>query len=484
MSSESLKQKTITGMFWSFSDNILNYLTQFIFGIVLARLLSPSEFGLIGMITIFLTVSQSLIDSGFGQALIRKKNATNADFSTIFFFNLLTGLFLFILLFSLAPSIAGFYKEPALLSITRVMSFTLIISSFGLIQRTILTKSINFRLQTKITIISSVLSGIIAIFFAYSGFGVWSLVWRSLIHNFLQVLFLWIYNNWRPRIVFSKNSFLELFAFGSKLLASGLIDTLYKNIYLLIIGKFFSSQELGFYTRADNFNKFPSQVFTNTVQRVSYPVLSTVSNEPEKLKAGYKKVIKTTIFLTFFGMLGMAAVAKPLILVLIGEKWLPSVVYLQLLCFTGMFYPLHALNLNILKVKGRSDLFLNLEIVKKILAVPVIMLGIFTSIKIMIIGMIVHSLLSYFINSYYSGRLIKYPVGEQIKDIRLTLILAAITGVFMFAVGFVFDSNPVLLLFMQFMVGIVLTVTLAELSHLPGYIYIKDIIIEKGKSIF
>lgn len=483
MEKENLKQKTISGIFWSFSDNILNYFTQFVIGIFLARLLSPTEFGLIGMITIFLSVSQSLIDSGFGQALIRKKDAGDRDFSTIFYFNILISLTIFGILFLSSGGIAKFYDQPALVSITKVMSFTLVISSAGLIQRTILTKAVNFKLQTKISFVSSVLSGIIAIILAYRGYGVWSLVWRSLMNNSLQVALLWIFNRWRPVAVFSLESFRDLFSFGSKLLASGLLDTLYKNIYLLVIGKYFSPQELGYYTRADNFSKLPSQVITETVQRVTYPALSTVSDDIEKLKAGYKKTICSTIFITFFCMICLAAIAKSLVLVLVGEKWLPSVIYLQLLCISGSLYPLHALNLNILKVTGRSDLFFNIEIIKKVLIIPVIILGIFTNIRIMIIGMIIHSVVGYFLNSFYSGNLINYPVGEQINDIKEIFFTALLTGAVVFSISLIANWPPFIILIVQMIAGVIITLTLAELLNLKGYNEIRSILKERVSSL-
>ena len=352
----SLKQKTITGLLWSFIDTFAGQGISFIVGIILARILSPREFGLIGMITIFIAVSQSFIDSGFSSALIRKKDCSQTDYSTIFYFNLMVGIIFYVILFISAGAISSFFKEPQLYMILKVLGLGLILNAFGIIQRTILTKEINFKLQTKISLVASIGSGAVAISMALSNYGVWSLVVLTLGKVGLNSLFLWIWAKWKPLFVFSKKSFIELFSFGSKLLLSGLIDTIYRNVYYLIIGKFFSAAELGYYTRADQFQTLPSSNLNGVISRVSYPILSSIQDEPERLKSNYKKLIRSTMFLTFFLMLGLAAVAKPMVLTLIGEKWLPSVIYLQMLCFVGMQYPLHSLNLNILQVKGRSDL--------------------------------------------------------------------------------------------------------------------------------
>jgi teichuronic acid exporter len=481
LKSPSLKQKTVSGLFWSFSDNAASQAIHFVVGIILARILSPTEFGLVGMITIFIAVSQSFVDSGFQQALIRKKDADNTDFSTVFYFNLSVGLLFYLILFLSAGLISRFYEEEQLKGIIRVFGLVIVINSLALIQRVRLTKSINFKLQTKISIASSVISGAVGIYMAYNGFGVWSLVWRTLINQLLQAFLLWIFNRWTPGLKFSLRSLKQMFSFGSRLLISGLLDTIYKNINLLVIGKFFSAADLGFYTRADQFQKFPSSNITSTVQRVSYPVLTQVQDEPARLKEGYRKIIKSTMFISFSAMIAMAAIAKPMVIVLIGEKWLPSVIFLQMLCIAGMLYPLHAINLNMLNVKGRSDLFLRLEIIKKLLAVPVIIIGILFGIKIMIAGMILNSFLSYFINSYYSGKLINYPVKEQVIDILPSFFISAFTGVILVTPSFFFDSHYTIILFGQIIAGILLIVVLSELTRNDAYQEIKKIIIDKVK---
>jgi O-antigen/teichoic acid export membrane protein len=477
--SDNLKQKTIGGLFWSFIDSFANQGVQFVVGIILARILSPREFGLIGMLTIFIAISQSFIDSGFSSALIRKKDCSQTDYSTIFYFNLVIGVIFYIILFISAGAISAFFEEPQLKMLLQVLGLGLILNALGIIQRTILTKNINFKLQTKVSLVASIGSGVIAIAMALLDYGVWSLVALTLTRFGFTSLLLWIWAKWKPLLVFSKKSFKELFAFGSKLLVSGLIDTTYRNIYYLIIGKYFSAIELGYYTRADQFKALPSQNLTGIISRVSYPILSSIQDDIPKLKAAYQKIIRSTMFVTFILMLGMAAVAKPMILTLIGEKWLPAVIYLQMLCFVGMFHPLHALNLNMLQVQGRSDLFLKLEIIKKILAVPIIIIGIIFGIKIMILGMMVNTTIAYYLNSYWSGKMLGYSFFQQVKDILPSLAVASVMSASVFGLNFIGINSPLLLLVIQIITGAILTILICELTNLNDYKFIKSTILDK-----
>ncbi len=475
----SLKAKAVTGLMWSFIENFSKLGLTFIIGIILARLLMPREFGLIGMITIFIALSQSLVDSGFTQALIRKQDCSQSDYSTVFYFNLLVGILLYAVLYFSAGAISRFFEEPQLHLLVQVIGLGIIVNALSIVQRARLIKNINFKLQARITIIASICSGTISIIMAYSGYGVWSLVVLSLTGIFFTTLLLWLWNNWKPSLVFSRSSFKEMFSFGYKLMISGLIDTVYRNIYLFIIGKYFSATDLGYYTRADQFKNLPSQNISEVIQRVSYPVLSKIQDDIPRLKVAYQKVLRSTMLLTFVLMILMIATAKPLILTLIGEKWLPSVVYLQLLSVVGIFYPLQAINLNMLKVYGRSDLFLRLEIIKKILAIPVILIGIYLGIKMMIVGMIVLSVVSYFLNSYYSGRNIGYSSLQQLKDIFPSFLLAVFIGGIAFLVGLFLDLPNYLILIIQLTAGGVLLFGMAELTKMKDYIYMKEIFLDK-----
>ncbi len=454
-------------------------LSQFIAGLILARILSPEEFGLVGMITVFVSISQSLSDGGFGDALIRKKDAGEADYSTAFYFNLIASALIFAVLWFTAPAVAGFYGRPELIDIERVLGITILINAFGIVQRTMLTKNVNFRMHMRVNLAASVISGVAAIVMALTGFGVWSLVWRSIIRSVISAGMLWYTNRWVPLAGFSRESFRSLFSFGSRLLLSNLIDTLYNNMFLLIIGKFYSASQLGFFTRADQFSRLVSKNLTGTVQRVSYPVLSQVQDENVRLKDGYRKIIMATMFVTFTLMLGMAAFSESMIVTLIGKKWLPAVEFLQLLCLAAMLYPLHALNLNIFNIKGRTDIMLRLEIVKKLLAVPVIVIGIYAGIISLLAGMVLHSLVCYFINAYYSGRLTGYSVREQLADIFPSFLVALLVALPVYALSFVPGVPQPVILILQVSLLLVLTVFLAKRLRLQGYIEIRNIVLEK-----
>lgn len=476
----NLKKKAIHGVSWSAIDSISNSGIAFLVGIGLARILSPAEFGLIGMITVFIAVSNSIVDSGFSSALIRKVETKRIDYNTVFYFNLCLSIILYIILFFCAPAISRFFNEPVLISIMRIMGTILVINSFGIVQRALLVKEVDFKTQTKVSIIASVSSGFIGVGMALKGFGVWSLVGQQISRQLLNAIFLWVFNTWRPAWEFSKESFQELFGFGSKLLVSGLIDTIYKNIYYLIIGKFYSAVQLGQYTRAEQFNSLFSSNLTTVVQRVSYPILCSIQDDTERLKLTYQRVIKLTMLVTFSCMLGLAAIAKPVILILIGEKWLPAVAFLQIICFAGMLYPLHAINLNMLMVKGRSDLFLKLEIIKKSIAVIPLGLGVFYGIEFMLWGGVFVSLAAYFINSYYSAMLINYSTWSQIKDISPTYFVSFVVAVAMWSINFL-DYSAWTTLTMQCLMGLIVSIAIYESIKLPEYFELKEIILSITK---
>ncbi len=483
---QSLKEKAVKGVAWSALDNFANIGIQFIVGIILARLLTPREFGLIGMLTIFIAVSQSFIDSGFSQALIRKQNAQQKDYSTVFYFNLLVGIVFYLILFFSSGIIAGFFDEPKLELLLQVLGFELIINAFTIVQTAKLTKEINFKLQTKITIIASVLSGGIGLGMAYAGFGVWSLVGKTLSMRFFLSVLLCLWNKWRPTLEFSKESFKEMFSFGSKLLVSGLIDTTYRNIYNLIIGKYFSAEQLGYYTRAQQFQKLPSSNLNSIISKVTFPVLSEIQEDDKKLKSVYKQIISSTMLITFFLMLLMAAIAEPMIYTLIGKKWSQSVIYLQLLCFVGILYPLHALNLDILKVKGRPDLFLKLEIVKKIIVIPVLFIGIYYGIIALIIGTFVISMFGYYLNSYYSGKLINYFATEQIRDIIPSFLVGLFISAIVYSFTFILQVSNLIMLILQIVIAGVLFIGFNELIKQKEYLFIKEnliLLINKNKKV-
>lgn len=364
---DSIKGKTLYGLFWSFMDLFTIQGIQFLSLLILARILLPEHFGLIGMLTLFIAISNILIDSGFTQALIREKYVTQQDYSTVFFFNLIMSFSLYVLLFFLAPLIGAFFESVELVKILKVLSLGIIINSFGVIQRVQLVKNLNFKLQTKITFFAACIAFCVAILLAMNGFGVWSLVGQSLTLQIVQTVLLWIYNKWTPEFTFKIVSFKRMFGFGSKLLASSLIDTIYNNIFSVIIGKFYPAAQLGYYTNAAKITDIATGSITGALQRVTYPVLSTIQDDEQALGNSFKKYIRITAYVMFPLMAGLIAIADSFVPLLLGPNWTQSIIYFKLLCIVGMLYPLHAINLNILQVKGRSDLFLKLEIIKKTL---------------------------------------------------------------------------------------------------------------------
>lgn len=394
----------------------------------MARILTPADYGLVGMLAIFIAVSQSLIDSGFSQALIRKQDRSEIDNSTVFYFNIAVGVGLYFILFFCAPLIADFYNEPQLIPITRFIGLSLILNSFAVVQRALLTVSLDFKTQAKASFVGAILSGTIGISMAYTGFGVWAIVWQQISNLATVTILLWILSRWKPIWDYSWKSFRELFGFGSKLLASGLLDTIFKNLYLIVIGKFFKAPDLGYYTRAHQFADFASSNITGIFQRVTYPVLCTIQNDDIRLTDVYRRLLKTSAFVIFPLMMGLAAVAKPMIISFLTEKWLFSAILIQILCFSQMWYPMHAINLNLLQVKGRSDLFLKLEIIKKIITVIMLCITLPFGLIPMCLGMIVSSIIALVINTHYTGKLIHLGFLRQMKDLLPTLLLSIAIG--------------------------------------------------------
>lgn len=470
----SLKGKTIHGVIWSLIDNVSSSGVIFFVGIILARLLTPEEYGVMAMVSIFIAISNSIIDSGFSSALIRKVKVKPIEYNTVFYFNLLISLLLYICLFFISPFIALFFREPILCEVMRVIGLILIINALSIIPYTIFVREINFKTQTIISLIASVGSGVIGVWMAFSGQGVWSLVGQQLGRQCLNTLFLWFFCHWKPTVSFSMTAFKEMFGFGSKLLLSGLLDTIYKDIYYIVIGRCFSSSILGQYTRAKQFSMVFSTNLTTVVQRVSFPVLSSIQDDSIRLREAYRKVIKSTMLVSFACMLGLAAIAKPLLILLISDKWLPAVYFLQIVCFSNMLYPLHAINLNILKVKGRSDVFLKLEVIKKVLAIFPILVGVYLGIEMMLWGSVIISVISYFLNAYYSASLINYSVYEQLKDIFPSFIVSLGVGFFMWSISLL-SISYYLMLIIQLSTGFILAYLIYNWLRLDEFLEIKSI---------
>lgn len=468
MAEESLKNKTVKGVGWSAVDNVAQYAVSFVVGIVLARLLSPDDYGLIGIITIFTAVCTAIINGGFSTALIRKNDCTDDDYNTAFIVNLGLSLVMYAVIFACSPLIANFFGKQELVALTRVSSITMIIGALAIVQQTRLTKRIDFKTQTKISLISAITSGVIGIGMALAGCGVWSLVVQGISSQLFRTILLWIYNKWIPQLKFNIKSFRNLFGFGWKMMVSAVLDSVWRELYQFIVGKFYSPATLGQYTRASQFSSLFSSNLTSVVQRVTYPVLSTIQDEKERMILAYRKVIKLTMFITFSCMFALGAVSEPLLYCLIGEKWYEATTYLPLICVMGVLYPLHAINLNMLQVQGRSDLFLFLEILKKIIGLAPLLIGAFVGIFPMLYASIIVNIISYFLNSYFPGKLLGYTSWAQMKDIAPSFFITLIMAVIVYFLKYL-PLSYWLILPIQIVVGAVIIIVLCNLTKNEEY---------------
>lgn len=475
MSESSLKDKTVRGVGWSALDSLLGQGITFIVGLVLARILSPSEYGLIGITYIFITVFNAIIDSGFSQAVIRKKDASNEDYNTMFITNMVLSVFMFLILFFCAPAIARFFARPELVNLTRVMGVVLIINALSITQNTVLTKRIDFKTKTKASLISAILSGVVGIGMALMGYGVWALVGQQITKQLTNTICLWVFNKWWPNFRFSHQSFRYMWGFGWKMLASSLLDTVWKELYQVVVGKFYSPATLGQYSRSKEYASIFSTNINSIVGRVSFPVLAEIQDDKTRLVAAYRRIIKTTMFVTAVCMISLGAVAEPLIYCLIGPQWHQAATFLPLICISTSLYPLHAINLNMLKVQGRSDLFLGLEIIKKIISIGPICLGIFVDIYWMIAGSVVTGIISIFLNSHYSGKLLGYSSWMQLKDIAPSYGLAFLIAFSVFFLKYLPISYWVVLP-LQIAIGVVVFFLVCKLAKMQEYEEVKGMV--------
>ena len=433
----SLKKQAVSSVFWTALQQFSNQGVSFIVSLILARLLMPAEFGLIALISVFISIGKSLMDVGLNQSLIRSSNVNKEDFDTVFIFNLVGSITIYILIFLVAPLISDFYHQPLLTKIVRVYSLVIVINAFDVIQTTQLVKNLKFKTQMKISVPSLIIGGTTGITLAYNGFGVWSLVWSGIVQSATAAIQLWFWSDWRPSLNFSKEKFKEHFHFGYKLTLSSLLDTLFNNVYTILIGKFFAPAMVGFYNRADTLKQLPVTNIGSILNKVTFPLFSKVQHDDVVLKNLYKKLMQLVIYIVAPIILFMSALAEPLFRFLFTEKWLPAVPYFQILCWNGILYPIHSYNLNILKVKGRSDLFLKLEIIKKITISLMIIVSFQFGIYGLLYSSVIFSFVGFFINTYYSGRFINYKSWEQIKDIFPTILLATVCAVLIYF----FDRN-------------------------------------------
>ena len=435
---KSIKQKTIKGILWNAIEKFLVKGTSFAISIVLARILSPSDYGLIGMLAIFIALSNIFIESGFAKALIQKQDCTDIDYSTAFYTNLGLSILIYIVLYCSAPYVSLFYNEPLLCDILRILSINIIIGSFNIVQRAKLMAKMDFKSLAKINFIGTLAGGICGIIMAYSDMGVWALVGQTITATLIMLFLFPYYSKWKPIWTFSKPSFNALFGFGSKLLISGTIATIVNNIATISIGKVYKSAQLGFYTKATQFSDLVSLTVNDILGTVTFPILSELQNEKDRMIAVYRKSLFYSAMIIFPVMVLIVLLAKPMIILLLTEKWLPCVVLLQILCLARMFTPLSSINMNLLNAIGRSDLFMKIDLSKIPLILVILAITIPISVEAIVIGNLFNTFICFFINTYYPGKLFGYGAWEQIKDWKyIFLSLLIMTSIVLIYLHFI-----------------------------------------------
>ena len=444
--SENLKAKTAKGVGWGFADNILGLGITAVANIILARILSPADFGIIGMTAIFMTLSTSLVDSGFTGALTRKKDTVKADFDTVFYFNLAVSCLLYAVLFFCSPFIARFFKEPILVPVVRILGISLVINAFGIVQKIILVRRIDFRTQAWISLVSSFAAAVAAVAMAFYGFGVWSLVVLQVGKLAVNTILLWSVSRWHPGLCFSRKSFRDMFSFGSRLLITSIISTIWSEMYSFIIGKMYSSSVLGQYSRADKVKNMVTSNVSSVMQKVSYPVLASIQDEGERQINVYRKILKTTVLISFTAVFGVWAVAGPFILTFFGDQWLPAVGYLRIMCFSGLFLPLMMCSANVINADGRSDITLVLEILKTVMGLIPVVFGIIFSVEALLWSMVGVSFILFVVHAAYVSKVIHYSVGRQLADILPTLCVSIVMALIVNAMNMLAIPQWLLLL--------------------------------------
>lgn len=418
MSQDDLKLKTKKSLYWSFLNQFANYGIQFAIGIVMARLLSPADYGITALPAVFMAVAGIFVDGGgFGSALVRKPEITEKDLATSFYYSIVVGLFCYLSLFFASPWIAAFYNAPILKDIMKVTAIGFLIGPLNIPQTIILKRRLDFKTPTKVNITCRILSGIVGLTLAFIGYGVWALVLSSLFSSIVSLILNWWVVRWYPKTGWSKESFKYLWNYGNKMMGAQLLNTLYNNITPVIIGKFFSPALLGVYNRAQGYAALPSNNISGAISSVTFPVISKIQDDPERLERAYRKMLRTAAFIIFPLMMVLSALARPLIIVMITEKWEACILLLQIICFNKMWWPIHAMNVNLLLVKGRTDLFLRLEIIKKILGLCILCSTLPFGIVAFCVGGVISSVICLFINTYYTGKLINVGFWVQMKDI-------------------------------------------------------------------
>ena len=467
----------MNGLMWKTLQTFASTGLSFFFMIFMTRLLTPDDYGLIGMLAVFIALSQAFIDSGFGQALVRKQDITSVDESTVFYFNVIASALCYIILYIAAPFISSFYEMPILSDILRLQGIILIISSLSSIQALICSIKLDFKTPTYVGLISSFLSGILGIIIAHMGYGVWALVWQQILLAVFTTIAYYVMTSWKPTWEFSYTTFREMFSFGSKLLGARLINIFYNKLAPIVIGKRYSAAELGLFLKSEQLASFPASSFMGIISGVSYPVLCQLQNDKERLCSAYKRFIGVTAFLLFPFMIYLSFYGEQLMVALFGNQWAAAGKYMEIMCIPWMTVPIQSLNLNLLQVVGRSDLLLRLEIIGKILGFSVLMIVLPISVLAVCIGYTVTAYLSFFINTYYTAKFIDYPLIHQVRDILRTILLSIfVVGVAYLITSFI--DGSFIQLIVGFIIASILYALLAYSFKMKEYIQVIDLVKE------
>lgn len=487
MTSQNIKNRVLSGLFWKLMERGGTQGIQFVVQIVLARLLLPEDYGLLSLVTIFINLANIFVHSGFNTALIQKKGADKVDFSSVYYLSLFVAGLLYLIIFFTSPFIAGFYQEPQLILVFRVLSVTLFFGAFNSIQNAFVAKNMMFKKQFFSSLGAIVISGTVGIITAYSGWGVWALVAQQLTNQLSITIILWFTVKWRPTFVFSFGKVKELFSYGSKLLASSLLDSVYQDLRSLIIGKIYTPAMLGLYNRGHNFPKVIVTNIDGSIQSVIFPVLSSQQDNRMKIKNIMRRAIVTSSFIMFPMMIGMAVIAEPLVNLILTDKWLPAVPFLQIFCISYSLRPIHTANLQAIKALGRSDIFLKLEIIKKTIGLSILGISIPFGIYAMAWGVLLSGLIASFVNAYPNVKLLGYSYIEQWRDIMPSLLLSLVMGIFVYFLKYL-NHGELKILILQIILGAVLYIGLAKIFRIESYSYlfltIKDILESRGGRIF
>ncbi|KIO70374.1 lipopolysaccharide biosynthesis protein [Caldibacillus thermoamylovorans] len=478
MRQEVTKKNVISSLLWKLLERGGTQGIQFIVTIVLARILLPEEFGIIVLITIFISIAEIFVQSGFNTALIQKKDVDETDFSSVFYLSLLVACILYILLFFTAPFIADFFGEPGLDSVLRVLSITLFLGAINSIQIAVISRKMQFKKLFTSSFGAVIISAIVGIGMAYNNYGVWALVGQQLSNKLTVTVILWFTVKWRPKLIFSFERVKSLFSFGWKILVSNLLDILYKNLQSLIVGRIYNSATLGFYNRGEQFPKLIVSNIDGSIQSVMLPTLSSYQDNKEKFKDIVRRSVVTSSFIIFPLMTGMAIVAEPLIRIILTDKWLPAVPFLQIFCASYALWPIHTANLQAINALGRSDLFLKLEVIKKIVGLIILGISIPFGVYALALGVLIASIISIFINAYPNSKIINYSIIEQFKDIVPSLILSSVMGILVYFIKYL-ELGTLLTLLLQILFGVIIYIGLAKLFRLECYIYL----INTGKEL-